>query len=131
MPTLYAFSVLRTGDAVNPVTGTVANYNSTYMNDGQLNVTTGIYTVPVAGLYRFDFSGIKHNNNTATEVRFYLNGSATSSRCYANSTNSTEYVPVAMMLQAQFNAGDQVKVVVTAGGVHGNESCYFSGYRMR
>ena len=145
----YGCSVWKEGDAVNPVTGTVANYNAIWHNDGQLNTTTGEYTVPVTGLYAVEFDAFKHNNNAATEARLHKNGSPTGVRGYASAAQgntgaastgtahihsfdgSAQYVPLHFKVMGNFNAGDVLKVVVTIGGLHGNESCYLNIHKVR
>lgn len=145
----YACSVWKEGDTVNPVTGTVVGYNVVWYNDGQLNTTTGEYTVPVTGLYAVEFDAFKHNNNGATEARLWKNGSPTGVRGYAaaaqGNTNAAtagtahthfydgagQYVPLHFKVMGIFNAGDVLKVVVTTGGLHGNESCYLNIHKVR
>jgi hypothetical protein len=145
----YGCSVWKEGDAVNPVTGTVAGYNVTWHNDGQLNTTTGEYTVPVTGLYAIDFDALKHNDNAASEARLYKNGSPTGVRGYAaaaqgNTGNasagtahthffdgSTQYASLHLKIAGNFNAGDVLKIVVTTGALHGNESCYLNIHKVR
>ena len=127
----YACSVWKEGDAVNPVTGTIGTYNAVWHNDGQLNTTTGVYTVPVTGLYNVQFDCLKHGNNTTTEVRLYRNGSATGVRSYMNTTNASEYTNGHFNVTGNFTIGDTLDVRVTVGGVHGNESCYLNIMKVR
>ena len=127
----YACSVWKEGDPTNAVTGTIGSYNVVWQNDGQLNATTGVYTVPVSGLYNVQFNCLKHNNNTVTEVRLYKNGSATGVRSFMHTTNSNEYTAGHFNVTGYFNVGDTLDVRVTSGGVHGNESCYLNIYKVR
>ncbi len=127
----YACSVWKEGNPTNAVTGTIGSYNVVWQNDGQLNATTGVYTVPVSGLYNVQFDCLKHDNNTATEVRLYKNGSATGVRSFMQTTNSSEYTTGHFNVTGYFNVGDTLDVRVTFGGVHGNESCYLNIYKVR
>ena len=127
----YACSVWKEGNATTAITGTIGSYNVVWQNDGQLNTTTGVYTVPVTGLYNVQFDCLKHNNNTITEVRLYKNGSATGVRSFMQTTNSSEYINGHFNVTGYFNAGDTLDVRVVFGGVHGNESCYLNIYKVR
>lgn len=146
---LYACSVWKTGDAVNGVSGAIGNYNAVWINDGQLNTTTGIYTVPVTGLYVVEFDAFKHNNVIAAEARLYKNGTPTFVRGYAAGAQGntgaasagtahthpfdgiTQYVPLHFKVIGNFNAGDQLQVSVPVGQLHANESCYLNIHKLR
>lgn len=111
--------------------GVITKYDTVWHNDGQLNTTTGVYTVPKAGLYRVAFSALKANNNTSTEVRLFRNGVATGVRGYADSINSGEFENLSFEVQGNFQANDTLDIRVTQGAVLGNESCYLNICKVR
>lgn len=146
---LYACSVWKEGDAINGVSGAIGGYNAVWVNDGQLDTATGVYTVPVTGLYEVEFDAFKHNNVLSTEARLYKNGSPTGVRGYASGTQGntgpasagtahihfysgeTQYVPIHFKAAGYFNAGDQLQVYVPVGQLHANESCYLNIHKVR
>jgi hypothetical protein len=130
----YSCSVWKTiASSPSPSTvgvGVITNYDTQWVNDGQLNATTGVYTVPKTGLYRVAFSAMKQKNTTSAEVRLFKNGSA-GVRAYADSSDTAEYKNLSFDVLGAFQANDKLDIRVTQGAVHANESCYLNIYKVR
>jgi hypothetical protein len=59
-PTLIGYSYQRTGSTVNPANGNLVmnanGWNTMLFDSGHLNINTGVFTVPVAGIYFFSYT---------------------------------------------------------------------------
>ena len=125
-PSTYGCSVWKESGSPVGITGDITNYNAVWDNQGgAFNTTTGVYTVPVAGLYEVSFDALKQDEvSTHCEVRLYKNGSPTGIRSYVSAIAG--FIPMHFKVRGNFSAGDTLKVRVVTGNVHNNESCYLN-----
>ena len=124
--TVPAFSVWQNGMA-SPGAGSTVTYNSTILNTGNMNLTTGLFTAPVAGIYHFTFSGFRQDAAGTTSIVFIVNGVAQSQRSYTSDA-SNNYSPLNLATTRRMAAGDTIGVYVQNGALHGNYTSEFSGF---
>ena len=126
-PTVPAFSVYATG--LTTQSGNLT-YNATNINNGSyVNLGTGLFTAPVAGLYHFNYYGfVEQGLSGNTTIVFQKNGAQVPSRAY-NDSNDTAYGPVINISTViSLAVNDNVRVLITGAGMHGNENSFFSGF---
>ena len=120
-----AFSVYQAAMGVTGA-GITVTYNAALANVGSsLNLATGLFTAPVAGLYHFTFSGIKQTGLGSTEVVFIVSGVPQVPRAY---TDPSGYTALSIATTLSLAAGATVGVRVTGGSIHGNNANEFSGF---
>jgi hypothetical protein len=125
--TVPAFSVWQNGMA-NPGAGTTVTYNSTILNvGGNMNLTTGLFTAPVTGIYHFTFSGFRNTGSGTTSIVFIVNGVAQSQRSYTDDA-SNNYSPLSLATTRNLVAGNTIGVYVQSGALHGNATSEFTGF---
>ena len=124
--TVPAFSVWQNGMS-NPGANTTVTYNSTILNTGNMDLATGLFTAPVAGIYHFTFSGFRNSGAGITSIVFIVNGVAQSQRSYTDDA-SNNYSPLNLATTRRMAAGDTIGVYVQSGALHGNQTNEFSGF---
>lgn len=108
-PLAYAFYAIKAGASSGDVTG----YNAPVVNTmgDAFNPTTGIFTVPLSGLWTIDNMLLVSSAGSATQ-QMHLNGAnfGNGSAAILNAAGSTQ-----MSLTHPFQEGDQLKIFVSAG----------------
>ncbi len=102
-------------------------FDSDCYNDGNgYNLTTGVFTTPIAGLYAFNVSYTATGSGDARALKIYLNGGLYEVLNSAISSNTSLTRSISMKL----TAGDKVKVIVNTGTSSESGTGSFSGYRI-
>jgi C1q-related factor len=90
------------------------------IGDG-MDYESGVFTAPKAGIYFFNFDGMKRIDNSTLKLHLYLNDDLVETT-YAPVSNVYQHFSLSSNLRLQL--GDQVKLVLGSGGLYDNESHY-------
>ena len=106
----------------------ILKYDSEEYNSGNyLNLSEGIFTVPVNGIYTFNVTYLADGSGDGREVSIYVNYSLYEKLAISISSGST--VPV-KSITLKLNADDIVSVVVYTGLASQTGTGSFSGYKV-
>jgi len=96
----------------------VIPFDTELLNEGDaMNFATGVFTVPVNGIYHFEFNGMKHNDPSELRVFLQVNG-VTIGTAYAT-FNLTNYLALSgINTSLRLKTGDQVRLYKTNGILH-------------
>jgi len=124
-----AFSV-NNNDAAAPFNaGSTITYSVQNVNRGNaLNLGTGIFTAPVAGVYFINFSGITESGGSGPPHRVFLLKNGVVYPSIQAFSDAAGYNSMSFSLALPLNASDALSIYVDLGRIHGNNGSCFSGY---
>ena len=119
-PNLYFF--LQSANGHYSVHNVPMPFEITKLNVGNaMNMSTGIFTAPKAGIYYFAYSGIKDWDSGSTALFLQLNGN---SEAIAHATGITGGLTMALHATLKLQAGDKISLVLTQGVIHNFYTSY-------
>lgn len=92
-----------------------------------MNLATGIFTAPKAGIYHFVFCGNKQASTSYLSVLLRLNGNDVA---IAHSNAQYENVAIILHSTLKLEIGDEISLVMTEGSLNDsvNKHTQFSGF---
>ncbi len=103
---------------------TVIRFDTQLLNEGDaMNLATGIFTVPVDGIYHFDFKGIKNWDPSWLRVFLQVNG-VNIGEAFAGSESYAALSGIGASLRLK--TGDQVRLFKTEGIIHDYSAVHFT-----
>ncbi len=112
-------------------TNTVLSFEVERLNMGDaMNLATGIFTVPVDGIYHFQFSALKSLNSTANVFVSLQVNDVTISTSYAASDISPYLTLSVINASIRLKVGDQVRLYISSGSLTDGANRYtqFTGW---
>ena len=101
------------------------------VNEGSaFNLASGVFTIPVPGIYHFDFSALKDYSATFLDIYFQVNG-ATFGRAYTDQGTTGSRDVVSLSASLRLAAGDTVNLYNNGNGVlfdDAGHNTHFNGW---
>jgi hypothetical protein len=124
MPSLPAFHA--TG--VTMLSGGNIRYQAPYLTYSGMDITTGVFTCLVTGLYKFDFTAFSASGSSL-EVHAIKNGGKYGERGFTG--GNTSYTPIMNSFIVQLNVNDTIVMRVVFGSLYSNsDHGMFCGHRI-
>ncbi len=89
-----------------------------------MDLNSGMFTVPRAGIYVFSFTGIKEWNAGNTGVYLMLNGKERIAKGYGTSSESKGNYTIALHCTLQLRKDDQIYLFIDGGAIHDDQWHY-------
>ena len=120
-PLSVAFFAQRNDD-FNITAGQFVTYHFANVNEGNgLDISAGIFTSPVKGVYFFSFSAIKMSSplfNKLTVRLMFLTTNETIAKGHVSSQEPYTWVPATLQATVSLNANDSVAVLLDEGTIY-------------
>ena len=99
------------------------------LNEGDaFNLSSGIFTAPVNGIYHFQFSAVKGLHDTYLDIFLQVNG-ANIALAYTHQPYSPGNIVVSMSASLRLAAGDKVNLFnLNNGGLHDSTDDHFTHF---
>lgn len=94
---------------------------------GAMNLTTGVFTVPVYGVYHFEFSAMKDASNPILEVHLQVNGIALT-RAEMNHGTTGSFDSVSLTASFQLRQYDTLNLFNKNGVLYDGFDTDFAGW---
>jgi len=78
-----------------------------------MNVKTGVFTVPISGIYHFQFTGLKHNYPGELYVYLEVNNNK---KVLAYADKDAMYLPLSLSTSMPLKANDRVHLYANVPG---------------
>lgn len=99
-----------------------------HLNMGRaMNLSTGVFTVPVDGIYHFDLSAVKDASVPELEIHLQVNGAALA-RADMNHLSKGSYDSVSFTASFQLKQNDRVNLYLNIGVIYDGFDTDFSGW---
>jgi len=119
------FFVQRTGDF--NLVNAVIPFNIEHLNEGgAMDLAAGVFTVPVDGIYHFEFSGLKDLDAADIFIFLQVNGVSFGTAYGANIPNYLALSTISTSLRLK--VGDQVRLFKTTGTLNDGPYSHFTGW---
>jgi hypothetical protein len=102
--------------------GATIPYNSVFISRGGAPDSDGVFTCPLAGVYKFDFYA-RNETTTGAYLRAYLNGVYTTAVGDAYMHSNRQYQQTNGIYVSRLNVGDRIQIKL-----HPNTSVTIGGY---
>lgn len=90
----------------------VLRFQTERLNIGRaINLENGIFTAAAAGVYRFQFTGLKYKSKGDTYVHLWLNGNETAAAA-AYADREPMYLSLSLNISLRLNVGDRVHLAM-------------------
>ena len=111
------------------IVNTIIPFQLEFLNSGgAMNISTGIFTAPVAGIYLFSFAGMKQNVVGESIVSLQKNGVALTSSYATNLRNFVPFFGCKALLKLAVN--DTINLFLATGTLYDDVNSYvhFTGF---
>ena len=122
------FNVQKRTATISGGVNKVITFDNARLNvGGAMNINTGIFTAPRAGVYFFLFSGIKDDTNQLMSIDLQVNG-ARIALAWADGRNAPMSLAATIHSTLTLNSGDQVRLTIGSGGLYDDGFNYYTSY---
>jgi len=101
------------------VNGSVIPWQLERLNEGgAMNLASGIFTVPVNGIYHFEFTGIRNSAADYVAVQFQVNGIFLAGIFDRSSTSTDLFDTVSLTASLRLKANDRINLYLKDGSIY-------------
>tara|TARA_A100001035_G_C27706930_1_gene465273 strand:- start:408 stop:899 length:492 start_codon:yes stop_codon:yes gene_type:complete len=124
LPNLICYQANRSaGDVSN---GNIYIGNNVVLNKGNgYNSSTGKFTCPINGIYKFHFNILSVSNQIQNDMSIFKNGTTTNDRLgrsrVDNGGNTNSFATASLSILSECVSGDEIFLQVTNGSFYGQD----------